>query len=320
MRAFLYDATGTDKEVTLNAFIVTELHNQQLLWVDVGEPEEKELRQLASLLSLTRESVYTLLQTEYRPRLDNYDSYSQLNINTIQEVDGNYKLVELDFVFGSNFVLTVHRQPVEFLQSFDQRVKGDSNLGQLDAPAFMTTLLDWHITSYFRLIEALDHEVDKIDAQALRPSNARDLLADLAKLRYRVAFVRRTLTPHREVYSAMARRDFHLIAKSDSAAHFTLLQDRLERAIEAVENARELLIGSFDIFTTQTALRTNEAMKALTLVSVTLLPATVIIGISSCLVESPVYQLGQVAFWAMLVLIASIAAVTLVVARRRRWI
>ncbi|MCX6377868.1 MAG: hypothetical protein NT023_00095 [Armatimonadetes bacterium] len=97
--------------------------------------------------------------------------------------------------------------------------------------------------------------MDKIDAQALRPSNSRDLLADLSKLRYRVAFVRRTLTPHREVYQAMARWDFHLISKSDSAAHFTLLQDSLERAIEAVENARELLIASIATVTLVVARR-----------------------------------------------------------------
>jgi Mg2+ and Co2+ transporter CorA len=43
-----------------------------------------------------------------------------------------------------------------------------------------------------------------------------------------------------------------------------------------VENARELLIGSFDIFTTQMTMRTNEAMKVLTLVSFVWFPASVI--------------------------------------------
>jgi Mg2+ and Co2+ transporter CorA len=101
-------------------------------------------------------------------------------------------------LLGVNLVLTVHRQPVPLLESFDRRLKGDSDLGELDARAFLATLLDSDITSYFRLIEELDAEVDRIDAHALRPRHDRDLLAEMAALRQRVAFVRRTLTPHWE--------------------------------------------------------------------------------------------------------------------------
>jgi Mg2+ and Co2+ transporter CorA len=320
MRAFLYDAAGTDKDVQLDARILAELNSQQLLWIDVNGQDEHELREVSAMLGLTPESVYTLLERGNRPRLDHYGAYSQLNVNTIEEIEGGYRLVELDFVIGANFVLTVHSQPVAFLASFDRRIKGDSNLGRLDAPSFLSTLLDWHLNSYFRLIEGIDGEVDRMDSRALRPSHQRDLLVDLSKLRHRVAFVRRTLTPHREIYAAMSRPDFQMIANSHSAGHFAILHDRLERAIEAAENARELLIGSFDIFSTQTTLRTNEAIKTLTLVSVVLLPATVIVSIGSLLLKTPVYSFGPPAFWGMLALILVIGLVTVGVARWRKWI
>ena len=111
-------------------------------------------------------------------------------------------VVELTFVVGPNFVITVHTMPVAFLNSFDQRVKGDTQMGQLDASAFLAALLDWHITSYFRIVEHWRSRVDRLDTLALRSRHRRDVLAELAKLRQRVAFIRRTLTPHREVYAA----------------------------------------------------------------------------------------------------------------------
>jgi magnesium transporter len=320
VRAYLYDATGTDREVKLDAQILTDLHDQQLLWIDVSAFEESELRQVATVLALKAESVYTLLQTEHRPRLDNYGDYFQFNLNAIQEVEGQFKLAELDFVLRQNLILTVHRQPVVFLDSFDRRVKGDSVLGQLDAPVFLAALLDWHITSFFRLIELIEAQVDRMDVYALRPRRSRDLLSELARMRQRVAFVRRVLTPHREVYAAMARPDFQLASRTHSPTHFGMLNDRLERAIEGVENARELLVGSFDMFTTQTALRTNEVMKVLTLVSVVLLPATLIVSITGMLLKSPVYPVGKGGFWLMLLLIALIGLTTVIVAHRRRWI
>ncbi len=320
VRAYLYDATGTDREVTLTKELAANLHEKQLLWVDISEFEEPELRQVAATLNLKRDSLYNLLQAEHRPRLDNYGDYSQLNINTIQETDGKYKVVEVDFVLAANLVLTVHRKPVSFLNSFDRRIKGDSDLGELDAASFLASLLDWHITSYFRLVEELEKEVDKIDAHALRPRHTRDLLSELARLRQRVAFVRRMLTPHREVYAAMARPDFLSVTVSDSAAHFRVLADRLERAIEAVENARELLVGSFDMFTTQTTLRTNEVMKALTLVSFVWFPASVIVGITALVLRTPVNPVGTPGFWIMVGSIMLVGISTLVFARWRNWI
>ena len=188
-------------------------------WMSVPMTKANSGR-LTALLGLKSDSLFTLLQTGHRPRLDNYGAYSQFNIHTIQETDGKYTLVEVDFVLSTNLVVTVHHKPVAFLDSFDRRVKGDSELGDLDAPAFLAALLDWHVTSYFRLLEDLEKGVDKIDAHALRPRHSRDLLLELAKLRQRVAFVRRVLTPHREVYAAMARPDFLVVANSTSSAHF----------------------------------------------------------------------------------------------------
>ena len=320
IRAFLYDATGTDREITLTQQAAEDLHDRQLLWVDVAEFEESELHLLVSHLSLQRDSLLTLLQTGRRPRLDHYRTYSQFNIQTIEQTNGKYNLVEVDFIISANLVVSIHRKPVNFLDSFDQRVKGDSDLGALDAPAFLAGLLDWHVTSYFRLLEELELEVDKIDAHALRPRHSRDLLAELAKLRQKVAFVRRILTPHREVYAAMSRPDFQVIANSSSSPHFRILSDRLDRAIEAMENARELLVGSFDIFTTQTTLRTNEIIKVLTIVSFVWFPASVIVGIAALVLRTPVNPASSPGFWITMGIITIIALITVVLARWKRWI
>lgn len=319
-RAYLYDATGTDEEVELTAELVGALHEKRLLWVDVSEFDDDELRRLGRLLELSRDTIYMLKQAGDRPRLDHYAKYSQFNLNTIQEVGGKYEVIEVDFIVRANLVVTLHRKPVSFLDSFDQRIKGDSALGELDAPGFLATLLDWHVTSFFRLVEALGAEVDRIDAHALKPRHTRNLLAELARLRQRVAFVRRVLTPHREIYAALARPDFQAVAASESAHHFQILVDRLERAIEAVENARDLLIGSFDMFTTQMSLRTNDVMKALTLASFIWFPASVIVGITSLLLATPVRPMSTPGFWVMVVSILIVAVVTVTVARWKRWI
>ena len=319
IKAYLYDATATDGEAELTTELLAALHDQQLLWVDASECTDAEIKALGAMLTLTNDSIRSLLQKEHRPRLDHYGAYSQLIVNTIQETEGRYQLVEVDFIFAPNLIVTLHRQPVAFLQSFDRRVRSDSDLGGLNVHSFLAGLLDWHIIGYFRLVETLEKAVDAIDAHALRPRHTRDLLGDMAKLRQQVAFVRRTLTPHREVYAGLLRLD-NQNTGSDEAFSFQLLIERLDRAIEAVENARELLIGSFDIFTTQVTMRTNEVVKVLTLVSFIWFPASVLVGIAGLLLKVPVDPRTDAGFWLLLGAIGLLGVFTLVFARLRRWI
>lgn len=320
IRALLYDAARIDREVTLEPRLLSSLGASQLLWVDVTGGDPDEIRQVAGLLNLTSETLYSLLQPSHRPRLDNYGEYIQFNVESVEEGAAGYRVIDIQFVVRQNLVLTSHPEPAQFLESFHERVRADTDLGQLDAAALVAGLLDWHITGYFRILERLEAAVDRIDAHALRPYHTRDLLTDLSRLRHEVAYVRRRLTPHREVYGALLRPDTRVTSSTGTHGAMVGLHDRLERAIEAAENARELLVGSFEIFTTQTTLRTNEAIKVLTLISAMLLPATFLVSAAYLLLRTPVYGLGPGAFWILVALILIIGALTLLVARVRRWI
>ena len=69
----------------------------------------------------------------------------------------------------------------------------------------------------------------------------------------------------------------------------------------------------------RTGQRTNEIMKVLTLGTVLLLPGALIAGIMGMNFKLGMFE-ENAYFWVVLGLIAMLAAVTLVVARKRRWI
>lgn len=213
----------------------------------------------------------------------------------------------------------MHDGPVDLLNDFDDRIRGDTHLGELDAPSFLAALLNGHITSYFRVADEIEGTIDRIDARALHPRSQGDLLEELVRVRQRIARVRRSITPHREVLAALSGPDMKMIAESDSSEHYQALVARLERAIETVENSRELLIGSFDIFMSRTAKRTNDTMKVLALASVILLPASVLAGIMGMNFKVDLFESAD-NFLFTLVGMGLIAVVVLVVARFRGWI
>ena len=208
-----------------------------------------------------------------------------------------YRIVGLDFIVGTNYVITIHPQEVEFLNRFDDQVKDDQpvrspQLGQ----DFLRRFSDWHINAYFQMLERIELKVDRIDERALRARSKEDPLVEMVTIRRRISQVRRALTPHREVFASLARPDFQLLSKSGLATHFRDLNERLERAIDAVENARDLLIGSFDIYMSHTAQRTNHVIKVLTLASVIFFIAGVTASVMSMNFKVPFYNTGRTRF------------------------
>ena len=180
----------------------------------------------------------------------------------------------------------------------DDRIEADASVGRLDGAAFARSILDAAVTSYFEAVDAIEAEVDRLDARSLRSNPDDDLLADLVALRRRVARLRRALSAHREVYATLASADFSKIAEGeDVRTGFVTVAGRFEDAIHSVEDSRDLLLGSFDVFMTRTAQRTNDVMKVLALATVLLLPGSLIAGLLGMNVVVPLPKDDPVSFW-----------------------
>jgi magnesium transporter len=89
--------------------------------------------------------------------------------------------------------------------------------------------------------------------------------------------------------------------------------------VDAARETKESTLGSFDLLVARIGQRTNDIMKVLTLVTVILLPATVIAGIMGMNFKVGIFDLAWM-FWTVLAAMLGIAVLVLSVARSRRWI
>lgn len=319
VKAYLFDADGNDHAIDPDASVVQNIGDNQLLWVDITGNEEREITDVGALFSLHPEAVNILLKPIGRPLIQTFDTYFQLNVAAVKEVDDRYTPLGLDIVSGANYVVTVHTEPIEFLDEFEQHIRGDTQLGQLDAASLVAALLDWHLTSYYAVLDRLESSVDRLDEKALTNRASHKFLNELVGVRRHVAELRRLLAPHRQVFAALASPDFELIASTASAAHFRVLVDRLDHLIEAVENGRDMVIGTFELFSTSTAQSTNDTVRFLTVITVVIGLAGVIAGIMGMnFSDAPFFHTGTVGLLTVIGGIIILSAATLAVARWRQ--
>ena len=195
----------------------------------------------------------------------------------------------LDIVAGHGWVVTVHDGPLEALDRLDATTEGETRLG-----AHRTRRVSWPRSSTrsspatSSLVEGIEREIDALDEHALRRRPRNDVLArdrraaspdraDPPDARPAPRGVRRPGRPEMELHEELGRP-------------WPGLTERLERAIDAVENLRDLLLGTFDIHMGRAAQDANDVMKVLTLLSAVLLPSVVLAGIMGMNFKLPFFD------------------------------
>ena len=171
-------------------------------------------------------------------------------------------------------------------------------------------------------MDRIEEDIERLDDHSLRDRRQHALLDDLVEVRTRIAVLRRLLAGHRFVYAGL-EGIAHLEpdeAKAKVTSALAAVGARYAEAMRAVESARDLVLGSFNVYSTRVAQRTNDTMKVLTLVTVLLLPGSLIAGLLGMNVVVPLNKDDPTAFWLVVAGVVTLATVITLVARRRGWL
>ena len=317
IRARLYDAQGEDLDIELSAMAVKGLTDDKLLWVDVEDPQTADLDRLFEAFGFSQPIMTALAAPGKEARLVRSPEAILLTVVSVEERDGRPSPVPVDVVARRNAVVILHPLPVSALGEFEAHVSDEGSLGRLDAGSFMGGLVDTMLGAFRREVEEIEKQVDRLDEVALRGNDPANFLERVVALRRRAAALRRILVPQLETFGPLARPDFEL--HEDLGQPWPGLVDRLEKTISGVERARELLVGSSDIYLGRLGQRANDVMKALTILSAVLLPAVVLAGVMGMN-----FQLGffddPENFWLVALAMLGLAVLVLGAARIRHWI
>jgi magnesium transporter len=322
VRAYLFDEQQ-GKRLDAWADALHNLGESQVLWLDLVEASTDEEREVGEALGLDEVDAGRFREEGVQPALDHGEGYLLVTAVAAGDAKGDAppQTVALDSFVGENWVVTAHDIEVGVLEDFRGRAEGEGAIGVLDAPSFLAELLEWVVTSYLRAFDEIEAGLEEFDVRVLR-SARRDperQIGELVEARRRVGRLRRSLAPHREVFAALGESEFDPVSTEESAKRFGELAARTETALAAARDAKDAVIGSFDVLIARSGHRTNEIMKVLTLASILLLPGALIAGVMGMNFHPSIFQHG-VLFWVVNGVIVLIALVTLAVARARRWI
>jgi magnesium transporter len=323
IRGRRFDADHKDVILSFEDVLATKPSDRQLIWLDIqGSLDAEESAALEKRFGLDRRTAKALEQAGSRPHLAIHGDYFHVRVAAQPAESRQPHPLWLDLVAGrGNVAISRHEKPVGFLAKIDDRVELDADVGSLSSGAFLALILDGAVTTYFQAVDRIEDDVDALDAQSLGGQQAPNLLNDLVALRRRVAALRSMLAWHREVFAALADTAIlQAVDDEDASAALVAVGERFHDAVAAVEDARDVLIGSFDVLMTRTAQRTNDVMKLLAVATVLLLPGSLIAGLLGMNVAIPLSKDDPASFWLVVASVVILAILIVGILRLRRWL
>ena len=340
LRAYLYQASGHDHEIGLDDVTTADIDEQSLLWIDLDNWDDADLDRVAEKLDISRDCFVRRADTD-RDGLDNFGSYFRFGVNaapqhgapnsegpevqvppldTPAEPGSLTHGTPIEFIVGQRWLVTIHEGPVACLNRFRGQDKAETMIGLLTPQALAGSLLDWHLGAYFEEVSLIEATVDRLDERVLRETTSHHLLGRMVAMRRRVSRLRALLVRQRDVFYGLSRPDFALVTDSGATPFFQALAGRFERALDEVERARDLVTGSFELFTSRSSQQTNDLVKVLTFLTAIIGFCAAVAGLLGMNFQLAFFQTGLRGFVAVTGGLMFVAAVSVIYARHRSWI
>ena len=315
--AILFDRNAVDHLDDLSAR-PRRLRGSQLLWVDVHRDSQLDPAEIAEAFGLDHTTREYLSKPHERPVFDDHGRYIHITTYAPRE-DSEGELHAVECVVGENWVITAHDQPIPVLEEFADRVSGSGDTGSLDGPGFLAALLEWVLGSYTAAFERIEERLEEFDVHAMRGEGADEDIESLVEMRRQVGTLRRALAAHRSALVALTHPELEALGNNASGERFQSLFARFEATLREARDAREAIVGSFDVLIARGGHKTNRIMTVLTLTSVILLPGALLAAVMGMNFKVGLFR-ETVLFWVTLGVIIAIAPVAVGIAKLRDWI
>lgn len=293
------------------------------MWVHIAPLSSEDLEYLRRHFRFHPLDLEDLTSKTEHPKLDIYDDYffAVMHFPVYNTTHRFSAPCELHCFVGANYVVTVHDgrlKPVDDLFAECQRnpVLRQDVLGK-GAGRLFYVILDRLVDYIFPMLGRVGGEISGIEEE-LFSADMGELITRIAYLRRDIITLRSILQPQKMVISHLEAERFPFLP-AEMRAYFGDILDGFTRALDLVQNYHEVIQSLSDTSMALTSYRINEVMRILTIISVILLPLSLISGIYGMNIALPLADSP----WAFLVILswmALVASIMLAFFRRRGWL
>lgn len=292
---------------------------REFFWLDLVDPTPEQLAGLAQRFHWHSLALEDMQKRGQRPKLDRYGDHMLLVFYGARQIGHQAPdVIEVHLVVSGDWVVTVRQGGCNELDELRQRLPADHTKGE---QFVVYRILDTLTDTFFPVLDGIDDAIDELeDAIVLGPDD--EQLQRIFHLKRSLVTMRRIITPQRDL-AARTIEDLADLPGLDPGTrdYFRDVYDHLIRVSDELDNYRELVAGTLDIYLSIVNNNLSQIMKRLTGVTVILAGIGAIAGIFGMSEAGAAFSGGEAGgFWLVALGTVAIAVGAGAVLRRIDWI
>jgi magnesium transporter len=259
-----------------------------------------------------------------RPKIDEYDDYLFI-IMQMPVFDTSSRVSrpgEVDMFIGAGYLVTVHDGLLWPITNLFDDCQADAQVRQKHmgrgASRLLHDLIDRLVDYCFPILYKVDANLREIE-EDIFTEQVPDIVREISWLRRDIIALQRIVKPQIAIVANLEDKDRPFI-REDLDVYFGDVLDHLHKAWDMLEDHRDVIEGLNDTANTLTTYRLNEVIKILTIISVVMLPLTLLAGIYGMNLELPLDERSPYSFVVVILLMVLMAGGMILYFRKRRWI
>lgn len=315
------EASCAEMPLDLDRFDLAHLDKTTVHWIRVeGIQDIDSIRKLGHVFGLHPLVLEDILNTEQRPKIEDYQQYAYVAVKTIvyDNVASKFNVEQESLVLGENYVISFSEGQTDIYSPVLERIKAKVGLiRSLGADYLLYSLLDIIVDNYFIALEGLGEEIDNIqDELVTDPTPA--TMQFIHELRTQLLYLHKSVWPMREIIGFLSRRETPLV-NDDTELYIRDLYDHIIQVMDTTETLRDILTSMLDMYLSSISNKMNEVMKVLTIIATVFIPLTFIVGVYGMNIQNMPelhWRLWYPVLWVIMIMIA---AAMLVFFKKKKW-
>ncbi len=293
---------------------LSKLSRDDVLWIDLLSPSGEEKHTVDDFLGEEIQSRAQAEEIESSSRYSETENAIFANTNFLMPGPEDYSMEAVSFTFVDNCLTTLRDVPLRSFTELQRRIIAKPHLF-LNGYSVFVSIMDQRVDLDADMIELMSKEIAQYSKRINQQEDINeDFLLDINQLQENTMIVRENIIDKQRLISNMIKSDkyppelqsrFNVILQD-----ITSLINHANFSFERLEYLQETVLGLIN-------LDQNNIMKIFTLVSVLLMPPTLVASFYGMNVPLPFMEKGW-AWFALLLFMGLLVAVVLYIFRKKK--
>ncbi|OGH67961.1 MAG: hypothetical protein A3J66_03225 [Candidatus Magasanikbacteria bacterium RIFCSPHIGHO2_02_FULL_47_14] len=301
------------------------LKTETLTWVNIDQVDEQAVAYLKESYTFHPLDLEDVRGESHTPKIDTYKNYLFMILQFPQWRGETHSVVahELDIFIGENYIITIQNTKSRDLKNFFYRCMKNRNIKRdwmsSTSGYLLYKLLEALFKSTQPILNSIGKELSQLEQNIFDGDEDEQNVKELALHRRNVLNFRRIIDPQRYLVASLShiRKPF---LSEETSLYFDDINDYLSKLWTIVDTYKDTINGLHVTTESLLSQKTNKVIRTLTVISVGLLPFTLLASVYGMNISNLPYAQHPLWVWGMFLILALVVTASIVVMKIKKWL